>query len=151
LSGSRDIHTTIKGRVIYDRRLHHFSDRDAVRVLKKVIGWQDTAYPLGPVASYQQTKLFLFLLKYFLPGFLSAKFVKIDTAPSWYGPVKTALNTFAGAIGVPFWASSAANWLSELLYPHIKEELVLDWGPVLASFWAASEILRQEVNFNHAK
>jgi hypothetical protein len=145
----RRVHKTLLGRVIYDRKRHGFSGRDVARILKKHIIWQESSVGTGnAVDIWQMTQLFLFLFdQHFLPGYLSAHWVRVDTAPTWYEPVKTALNMLASTMGVPSWVIAATAEVSNYIYPHMKDELVLYWGPVLASFWAASEVERRKSSF----
>jgi len=143
MPASHTVHRTVKGKVVYERKLHHWTERDVIRILDRYFGWNRSSWAGSTVRRYQLVNLLLFMFKHYFYGFLSASKQKIDRSPSWYWPVKSMLLDISGYIGVPTVARKAADLFSALIYNPIKYELVLDWTDLLSAMWIASELSKE--------
>ena len=100
--------TTLRGRVVYNRKHHSFGEADAARVLRKVGGLPN------PLLDLRHLRwLFTFLIRH---GFLNPYKIKaeqIRDVPSWQG-LRDAVDKIAGYI-IPSELVDLADWISDEL------------------------------------
>ena len=103
---------TRRGRVVYRRPVHAFSERDAARVLRNVLNFD-------PTTDYdpQTLDLLCFLFRYgFLPANLPIKKIELDAVPpEWYSTLHSAIYAIADILGVPEFMQEFARQLEHLI------------------------------------
>ncbi len=103
---------TRRGRVVYRRPVHAFTERDAARILRNVLNF-DPTMDFDP----QTLDLLQFLFCFgFLPINLPIRKIELDAeAPDWFSILRSALYGIADILGVPEIMQEFARQLEHLV------------------------------------